>query len=122
MIQRANPQRGAVTVTVAGRTAVLVGTLGNMAALEDAWGVGIADLAHGALDTPKVSHIVAALHALSGGELDRAFLDGCLVADVMGSFAAVRRCIVLSFSGGDEQAADADAAEDGEDPENPPTA
>ena len=119
MGQEPNPQRGAVAVTVGGRRAVLVATLGRLAALEDALGVGMADCAR-AFDNPRTGQIITALEVLSGGTLDRAFLSGCLMADITDSLSALRRCLILSFTGGEEP--DEDDTAEADDPENPPTA
>ncbi len=119
MGQEPNPQRGAVAVTVGGRRAVLVANLGRLAALEEAWGTGISGLGGIVLDNPGVRHMLPALEILSGGELDRAFLDTLDLHALNGSYSAVRKCIILSFTGG-EDPDDADVEGD-DDPENPPT-
>lgn len=119
MGQEPNPQRGAVAVTVGGRKAVLVATLGRLAALEDAWGTGISGLGGVIVDNPGVRHMLPALEILSGGVLEREFLDGLTLKDLETTYAAVRKCILLSFSGGEDP--DDDEAE-ADDPENPPTA
>jgi len=118
----ANPQRGAVKVTVGGREAVLVATLSRLAVMEDMMAIGISDLAR-VLDRPRTTHIVMALEALSAGTLDREFLGTCLMVDIDGCFVAVRKCIVLSFTGADEaEDAHEDEQQESEDPENPPPA
>jgi hypothetical protein len=117
--QEPNPQRGAVAVTVGGRRAVLVATLARLARLEDALGVTLSELPT-IMDKAPRDPVLTCLEILSGGTLDRAFLDDCLMVDFGAGAAALRRCLILSFTGGEEP--DEDDAAEADDPENPPTA
>ena len=90
-----------------------------MAALEDALGLGMAECA-AAFNMPQTAHVIAGLDVLSGGVLDREFLYGLRMADIIDSIAPLQRCLVMSFTGG-EPPEESDTTPPGE-PENPPTA
>jgi len=102
-----------------GRKAVLVATLGRLAALEDALGVSLLELG-AIMDEAPRDKVLTCLEILSGGTLDRAFLNNCLMVDFAPGAAALRRCLILSFTGSEEP--DEDDVAEADDPENPPTA
>lgn len=99
---QANPRRGAFAVALDGREFVFVATLGNVARLEAALGVGLTDLME-RLGQNRAGDMIEVAVALCGD----ASLRECLVGDLPKITEAVFRALTFGADAGNAAAAPA---------------